>query len=663
MRSLPKLANFFTGVFRGRLAYICTIRIAQLGCFLVAGITAFLLRFEFSIPREMLPALWIGTGVWILAKILVFHLFGLGRGMWRYFNTRDLLNVAKANVVASSIAAAAILTACPVSFPRSVLIVDLLISLLLSAGLRAATRMAMEVASRTTSGRQDRAFIYGGGAAGALLLSEVRQNGAFGRVVCGFIDDDGNKRGMLINGVPVLGCGTELPQLAQAHQVRSVLIAIPSATGGQMTRIVRQCHAAGVAVRTMPSLAEMVAGRPVARQIREVAVEDILGREPVELDRRRISGRLRGRVAMVTGAAGSIGSELCAQIARFEPAALVAFEISESALFHLERSLLERFPALSFHAEIGSVQNVERLRELFRRHAPSVVYHAAAYKHVPLMEKHAFEAIENNVLGTYNVAMVAAEFAAEDFVLISSDKAVRPTNIMGATKRVAEMVIRSFQNGGPRYVSVRFGNVLGSNGSVVPIFQKQIAAGGPVTVTHPEMQRYFMTIPEAAQLVLQASVMGRGGEIFVLNMGAPVRIVDLARQLILLSGLNPGEDIRIEFTGIRPGEKLCEELQLSGERTLPTGHEKISVFAGAALPFEQIVRHLERLRNACQTRDLRSVVRELERMVPDYAPGEELSAQLAALECAPMGSDLARLATAVSGPVSALPVETGLSAQ
>ena len=653
MHGLPTLARFFSGVVRGRMAYVCTIRIAQLCCFLIAGITAFLLRFEFSIPRDMLPALWIGTGVWVLTKVVVFHLFGLGRGMWRYFNTRDLLNVTKANVVASSIASVALMTACPVSFPRSVLILDFLISLLLSAGVRAATRMAMEVASRTTAGRQDRAFIYGGGAAGALLLSEVRQNGAFGHVVCGFIDDDRNKRGMLINGVPVRGSGADLPQLAQAHNARSVLIAIPSATGSQMTRIVRHCHAAGVSVRTMPSLAEMVAGRPVARQIREVAVEDILGREPVELDRRRISGRLRGRVAMVTGAAGSIGSELCAQIARFEPVALIAFEISESALFHLERDLVERFPQLRLHAEIGSVQNVQRLREVFRRHTPSVVYHAAAYKHVPLMEKHAFEAIENNVIGTYNVAMVAAEFGAEDFVLISSDKAVRPANIRGATKRVAEMVIRAFQNGGPRYVSVRFGNVLGSNGSVVPIFQKQIAAGGPVTVTHPEMQRYFMTIPEAAQLVLQASVMGRGGETFVLNMGAPVRIVDLARQLILLSGLNPGEDIRIEFTGIRPGEKLYEELQLSGERTLPTSHEKISVFAGAGLPFEQVVRHLARLRNACEVRDLRSLVLELRQMVPDYAPGEELSAQLAAL-------DLARLATAVSGPFPSLSVEAGL---
>ena len=654
---LATLAGF-TGVIRGRLAYICTIRLAQLCCFLISGITAFLLRFEFSIPREMLPALWIGSAVWVSAKVAVFHLFGLGRGMWRYFNTADLVLVTKANAAASALAAAAILAGCPVPFPRSVLIVDFLISLLLTAAVRAATRMALEVASRTTSSRQDRALIYGGGAAGALLLSEVRRNGAFGHVVCGFIDDDRNKRGMRINGVPVVGCGSDLPQLARAHNVRSVLIAIPSATGRQMTRIVRHCHEAGVSVRTMPSLAEMVAGRPVARQIREVAVEDILGREPVELDRRRINGRLRGRVAMVTGAAGSIGSELCLQIARFEPAALVAFEISESALFHLERDFLERFPGLRFHAEIGSVQNIQRLREVFRRHAPSVVYHAAAYKHVPLMERHVFEAVENNVAGTYNLAMAAAEFGAEDFVLISSDKAVRPTNIMGATKRAAELVVRSFQNGGPRYVSVRFGNVLGSSGSVVPIFQKQIAAGGPLTVTHPEMQRYFMTIPEAAQLVLQASVMGCGGETFVLNMGAPVRIVDLARQLILLSGLNPGEDIRIEFTGIRPGEKLCEELQLPAERTLPTSHGKISVFAGPGMPYEQVVRHLARLRDACETRDLQAVVLELERMVPDYVPGEELSQQLAALGCSPMGSDLARLAAAVSGP--ALPVEAGL---
>jgi FlaA1/EpsC-like NDP-sugar epimerase len=655
---LREITGGFTGIFQGRLAYICFIRALQLCIFFVGGITAFLLRFEFSIPREMLPALWVAIGVWAITKVLVFHLFGLGRGMWRYFNTNDLVRLTKANVVSSAGAAVVILIGFHVSFPRSVLIVDFLVSMVLSAGVRAATRLALEVASRNNAGRTNRAFIYGAGAGGALLLAEARLNGAFGYVVEGFIDDDPNKRGMLINGVPVRGSGIDLPELVEAHHVRTVLIAIPSATGNQMTRIVGHCRQAGATFRTMPSLVEMVADRPVARQIRDVAVEDILGREPVELDRVRIGGRLQGRIAMVTGAAGSIGSELCTQIARFQPAALVAFEISESALFHLERDIREKFPHLTFHAEIGSVQNVQRLREVFRRHSPSVVYHAAAYKHVPLMEKHVLEAIENNIIGTYNLAMVAAEFAVEDFVLISSDKAVRPTNIMGATKRAAELVIRSFQNGGPRYVAVRFGNVLGSNGSVVPIFKKQIAAGGPVTVTHPDMQRYFMTIPEAAQLVLQASVMGRGGETFVLNMGDPVRIVDLARQLILLSGLNPGEHIGIAFTGIRPGEKLCEELHVSGERTLPTSHEKISVFSGSCPRFEQVVRHLAHLRNACDTRDVGSAVLELQQMVPDYAPGEEISERLAALNLAHLNLahldlvhlDLAHLARAVDTP-------------
>ena len=309
---------------------------------------------------------------------------------------------------------------------------------------------------------------------------------------------------------------------------------------------------------------------------------------------------------------------------------------------------------LRFHAEIGSIQNRQRLRDVFHLHAPSVVYHAAAYKHVPLMEAHAFEAIENNVLGTYNLATVAAEFGVEDFVMISSDKAVQPTNIMGATKRVAELVIRSLQNGGPRFISVRFGNVLGSNGSVVPIFKQQIAAGGPVKVTHPDMRRYFMTIPEAAQLVLQASTMGGGGEIFVLDMGKPVRIVDLARQLILLSGLKPDEDIRIQFTGMRPGEKLYEEINLADEETVPTRHEKIKAFAGSCLPFEQAIHHLAVLRKACESRDLRMLMFELKDMVPDYNPSKELLHQI-------IEPDLGRLAAALNSAQSALPVEAELS--
>ena len=640
MQPLNSLSIFLAGVFRKRLAYVWTIRILQLCLFVASGVTAFLLRFDFALPEPMLGALRTGVCVWAIAKVGAFHCLGLGRGMWRYFAAPDVARVGAANVIGSTAASAAILAAWPHPFPRSVLVIDFLISLLLTMGVRAATRLLLEGPSHARAPEQRRVFIYGAGAAGALLLSETRSSASRYPAVCGFIDDDRDKRGMLINCVPVRGGGEDLARLVRAHGAREVLIAIPSATGEQMSRIIRRCREAGASFRTMPAIAEMVSGRAIAPQIRDVAVEDLLGRGPVELDRRLIGEKLRGGAALVTGAAGSIGSELCRQIAGFRPASLVALDSSETGLFHLEREIRARFPGVAFHAEIGNIQNRQRLREVFARRAPRVVYHAAAYKHVPMMESHAFEAVENNVAGAYNVASIAAEFGAEDFVMISSDKAVRPTSIMGATKRVSELIVRSLQNGGSRYVSVRFGNVLGSNGSVAPIFKMQIAAGGPVTVTHPEMQRYFMTIPEAAQLVLQASTMGQGGEIFVLDMGQPVRIVDLAKQLILLSGLQPEEDIRIEFTGIRPGEKLYEELNLVEEQTVPTGHAKINVFAGACLPFDKAMRHLGALRNACERRDLRALLVEIKAMVPDYAPSRELLEQSAQ-------PDLASLAAAV----------------
>ncbi len=381
--------------------------------------------------------------------------------------------------------------------------------------------------------------------------------------------------------------------------------------------------------------------RPVSR-IRDVAVEDVLGRRELELDWPMIRRKVGGRVALITGAAGSIGSELCRQIARLEPAALVAFDISETALFELEQEMRRQYPGLSFHPEIGSIQNRQRLREVFQRYQPSIVYHAAAYKHVPMMETHVFEAVENNVFGTYNLATISAAFHVEDFVMISSDKAVRPANMMGVTKRVAELAVRSLQNSGPRFVSVRFGNVLGSNGSVVPIFKRQIAAGGPVTVTHPDMQRYFMTIPEASQLVLGASSMANGGEIFILDMGEPVRIADLARQLISLSGLRPDKDIRIEFTGMRPGEKLYEELHGTEEHTIQSGHDKILIYAGESLPQERMAHHVAVLRSACEARDLRRLLFELKAIVPDYNPSDEILARLAE-------PDLFRLARAVEG--------------
>jgi FlaA1/EpsC-like NDP-sugar epimerase len=344
----------------------------------------------------------------------------------------------------------------------------------------------------------------------------------------------------------------------------------------------------------------------------------------VRLEETQIRGTLQGKVVLVTGAAGSIGSELCRQIARFHPAGIVGFEIAESPLFEIDLEMRQAFPKVPFYPEIGSIQNRARLDEVLRRYAPSVVYHAAAYKHVPLMETHVFEAIENNVFGTYNVAVAAAEHGVEDFVMISSDKAVRPTNVMGATKRVAELLLLALQNGRTKYVAVRFGNVLGSNGSVIPIFKKQIAAGGPVTVTHPDMRRFFMTIPEACQLVLQAAAIGEGGQICVLDMGELVKIVDLARNLILLSGLRPEQDIKIQFTGMRPGEKLYEELSTMLEDTAPTAHEKIRIFMGNGMAEGDIEMWLLCLREACETRDVGRLVVALKEIVLDYNPSAHL---------------------------------------
>lgn len=349
-------------------------------------------------------------------------------------------------------------------------------------------------------------------------------------------------------------------------------------------------------------------------------IEDLLAGTPVDLDERELRDRFDGNVVLITGSAGSIGSELCRQIAHFGPRAIVGFEIAESALFHLDREMKAKFPRVPFIPALGSVQNSARLREVFLAHQPSIVFHAAAYKHVPMMEEHVVEAVENNVFGTWETARAAAECGAADFVMISSDKAVHPASVMGATKRVAELIVSALQDGTTRFMSVRFGNVLGSSGSVVPLFQEQIAAGGPVTVTHPDMERYFMTVTEATQLVLQATSMGTGGEIFVLDMGEPVRIVDLARNLIRLAGIQPDREIRIEITGVRPGEKLREELSTAAENPQPTRHFRIARFT-IPQSCDLLTRPLDALRKSCQRRDVAGIVETLQRIVPDYQPG------------------------------------------
>lgn len=512
--------------------------------------------------------------------------------------------------------------------PRTVYAIDFLICLILTGGIRVSVRIAHEARQLRSAQGSKRTLIYGAGNAGAALARDLRQNAALNYDLIGFVDDSPQKQGLVIQSARVLGFGAELGALSKKLRAELVLIATPSATGMQMTGILERCTAAGIPYKTIPGLEELLQDSDLTRQIRDVAVEDLLGRHPVTLDQHLMEGHLAGRVILVTGAAGSIGSEICRQLARFRPEAIIAFEVAESALFSLQLEMARRFPSVCFEAVIGSIQNRARLRDVFEQYRPVAVYHAAAYKHVPLMESHIFEAVENNVFGTLNLVETARDFGVREFVMISTDKAVRPTNMMGATKRLAEMVVRSLQPPGGRYVSVRFGNVLGSNGSVVPIFKEQIARGGPVTVTHPEMRRYFMTIPEACQLVLQASTMGKGGEIFVLDMGAPMKIVDLARNLILLSGLRPEVDIRIEFTGERPGEKLFEELNADGEGFVPTHHEKIKIFSSESQPWGEVEEILVRLRRHCASRTSDELVLLVHDVVPDYVPSAGLSGQV-----------------------------------
>ena len=614
--------------FRERLIALhrLTLWTAQVGVFALSGVLAFLLRFDFVVPVAYRSHLMRGLLIWIVVKVAVFRIAKLDRGLWRYVSASDLIRLAAGNVIASSVSCILILLIAPQGFPRSIYLIDLIVCGMATSGLRLMVRMAVEATSnlRNSKAAERSTLIYGAGDAGITLLREIRNNPRLLYRTYGFLDDSADKKGLRIAGLPVLGGGDEIEALVKKHNVETILVAIPSATGAEMTRILKLCHAAGVDCKTVPGLGEVIEGRGLAGQIREVAVEDLLGRTPIRIEEDQIRDTLEGKVVLVTGAAGSIGSELCRQIARFRPVGIVGFEIAESPLFEIDREIREKFPQVPFYPEIGSIQNRARLDDVLRQYRPKVVYHAAAYKHVPLMEAHVFEAVENNFFGTYNVAVAAATHGVEDFVLISSDKAVRPANMMGATKRVAELVLLALQNGRTRYVAVRFGNVLGSNGSVIPIFKKQIAAGGPITVTHPEMRRFFMTIPEACQLVLQAAVIGKGGQICVLDMGQPVKIVDLARNLILLSGLRPNEDIKIEFTGMRPGEKLYEELNTLLEDTVPTAHEKIRIFVGDGMPAGDIECWLDAFREICAARDTGRLVVALKEMVLDYNPSTYL---------------------------------------
>jgi FlaA1/EpsC-like NDP-sugar epimerase len=604
---------------------------AQAIVFSLSGLLAFLLRFDFHLPSVDLRYFLYALPVWVIIKSVVFQIANLNRPGMRYVSIADIYRLVAANFAGSTICCLVILGLEPPGFPRSIYLSDLILSFLGTAGLRIVVRTVIEgMRAGSNNAPEKLTLIYGAGDAGVILLKEIRNNPRLAYHVRGFIDDRESKRGLSVSGVTVMGGGDDIRALVCKHKIEMILIAIPSATGTQMTRILSLCHAAGIGCKTIPGLGEVIEGYGLAGQIRDVAVEDLLGRTPVRLNENKIRGTIHAKVVLVTGAAGSIGSELCRQIARFSPAAIVGFEIAESPLFEIDREMRRGFPQVPFHPEIGSIQNRARLDEVLEQYRPEIIYHAAAYKHVPLMEEHIFEAIENNVFGTLNIAEAAADHGVENFVMISSDKAVRPANVMGVTKRIAEILLLALQNGGTQYIAVRFGNVLGSNGSVIPIFKKQIAAGGPITVTHPEMRRFFMTIPEACQLVLQASTIGKGGQICVLDMGQPVKIIDLARNLILLSGLRPDEDIKIDFTGMRPGEKLYEELSTLLEDTIPSDHEKVRIFVGNGMPEADVMEWLASVREICEARELGKLVLALKEMVLDYNPSADLLKRMVA---------------------------------
>lgn len=609
----------------GRRVLSCFLDLTAFSC---AVLVAFELRFDGALPAQILHPMFLAMFVWAGLQSAAFIGFRVSSDHWRHTSMYDAARVLVASLAGSIAGVLVILMLLgPWSIPRSVYVLDWLLASLFTLGGRMAVRVAITARMLIRNeGQLTRTVIYGAGSAGLALILELRQNESLKCDVIGLIDDNLRKANLNLHGKKVLGTGKNLGALVRKHSVKKVLIAIPSATGQQMVRILKYALEAKVEYQTVPSLGELIHDAELGKQVRNVAVEDLLGRNPVRLDQRAIWERIQGKVVMVTGAAGSIGSEICRQIAPFRPLALIGFDEAETPLFQIDRELRKAFPHLVFHPEIGNITHPDNVRRVMQKFQPSIVYHAAAYKHVPMMERHVFAAVENNIFGTWQVALAAAKYGVEDFVMISTDKAVRPTSIMGATKRVAELVIRALQQEtGTRFVAVRFGNVLGSNGSVVPIFKEQIAAGGPVTVTHPEMTRYFMTIPEASQLVLQAFSMGNGGEVFVLDMGEPVKIVDLARNLILLSGLQPDRDIKIQFSGVRPGEKIFEELNLKDECLIPTAHTKIKSFVSHFdVDARQIGARLRDLRRIVDMQDVSGLALILKELIPDYNPTSRL---------------------------------------
>jgi len=595
---------------------------------------AYLLRFEGQIPIKEWKSLTDTLPYIVPFKLSVFMFFGLYKGMWRYTSLVDLFNILKGTIISSGIVMIAILFIYRFEgFPRSVFVLDWILTSFFIAGVRVAIRLLLSererglkflfqnpFSKRRTIRPQKRLLIIGAGDAGEKMLREIRDNPRLNYEVVGFLDDDPKKRGVRIHGVTVLGSVSRIHDMAYRDEMDEILIAVPSASAKQMRRIIEACEATGLKSRTTPGIGELIDGKISFKTVREVSFEDLLGRDPVNLDMKSIGNYLADKVVLVSGAGGSIGTELCRQIALFQPKNLILLDKTENSLFHIEMEFRQRFPNIFVTSVLGDVKYRSYLNKHFAYYRPQVVFHAAAYKHVPIVELNPWEAVFNNILGTKNIVEMSHKFGIERFIMISTDKAVRPSSVMGATKRVAEMITSCYASNPSRFVSVRFGNVIGSEGSVVHLFKKQIERFGPVTVTHPEITRYFMTVPESCKLILQAGALGEGGEIFILDMGTPIKILDMARDLIRRSGFKPDVDIEIKFIGLRPGEKLHEELITEGEGIVRTPYDKIFVLKGDTFDLNWLYGKIEELVKLANEQDAEGIKSKLKEILPEYQP-------------------------------------------
>lgn len=623
-----------------KFSRITLLFFADIICINFAYILSFLLRFDFTFSNSFwwfFQAYADNIAIITAAKLVVFWIFGLYRSLWRYAGTEELVKIVLAAVAATA-ATIVYLEFSQQFFPRSIYVYSCTMDIVLIGGVRLGYRIVRDlrkpgaaasfsqIMGSGNSAAISKVMVVGAGDAGAAIIKDIKQHPDLGKKVVVAIDDNPNKLNQTIAGVKIAGSHDSIKQIARKYGVDEIIIAIPSANKKAIQAIVNECNKTRCKMKILPGISDLINEKVSISTLRDVDIEDLLGREPVQVNLREISGYLEGRIVLVTGGGGSIGSELCRQIARFRPRKLIALDIYENSVFELSNEIKSNYPALEFEVVIASVRSRQRLREVFRKYKPHVVFHAAAHKHVPLMENNPKDAVINNIVGTKNMIDLADEYAVENFVMISTDKAVNPTNVMGATKRVAEMILQEKSaHSRTSYSAVRFGNVLGSNGSVIPLFRKQIERGGPVTVTHEEITRYFMTIPEAVQLVIQAGAMATGGEIFILDMGEPVRIMDLAENVIRLSGYVPYVDIDIKVTGLRPGEKLYEELLLDEEGIVKTAHNKI--YVGRPLPPSPELNEMLNQEMICTDESINGILSMgddevkdwLQKLVPNYS--------------------------------------------